>query len=365
MYAQTDVKPSKEAQPEKFVLNMREADIRGFIQWTADRTQRNIIIHRNVRGNVTVISSQAVTPEEAYELFLTVLELNGFSAVDIGSAIKVIPAAEAKSSDIPFFGNHTNRGDIVIAIIHVQHADASILVGTLKPLMPAVAFLSAFANTNALIVADSAASIEKIRHLIRILDVDDNKIDLEIIPVTHASAQDIVTTLTTVVQALSGGASAQRPDDKVTFVVDKRSNSILVTGVVKKRQQMKMLIAKLDTPLEGDGNTQVIYLNYIEASEIVPILKSVGDSVLKDNKTDDRTSFSIESSETTNALIISAPPALLNSLRSIITQLDIQRAQVLIEAVIVQVNGDASDDFGVVWGGSDLYEENRTGGWAP
>ncbi len=358
------IEPNEAPVAERFTMNMREADIRGFIQWVADRTQRNIIVHRNVRGNVTVISSQPVTPDEAYELFLTVLQLNGFAAVDSDGAIKVVPDADAKTSNIPFAGDETRRNAIVTAIIHIKHSDPGQIMGVVRPLMPASAYAAAYPSTNALIVADTAAGIEKIRQLIDLLDVAEGQVDLDIVPIIHASAEDIAATLKTVETALSAGtAGAQKkPEDKVAFAIDKRSNSILITGVAKKREQMKSLIARLDIPIEGDGNTQVIYLNYVDASEIAPILKSVADSALKASKSEETQSFSIESSEATNALIISAPPSLLNNMRSIIRQLDIQRAQVLVEAVVVQVTGDAGDDFGVIWGGSELYEDNRSGG---
>lgn len=359
--AATTISP-QQAQPETFTMNMREADIRGFIQWVANRTNKNIVVHRNVKGTVTVIATRAVSADEAYELFLTILQLNGFAAVNIEGGIKVIPDADAKTSNIPFDGQQKNNGGIVTALIDVEHAEANQLMGLLRPLMPASAHIAVYPPSNTLIITDTSLGLKKIKKIVTILDKADSKIDLDIVPVIHASAEDIVSTLKSVVIALSGGAAQQQPQDKVEFAVDSRSNSILITGIASKRQQIRELISRLDKPLDGEGNTQVIYLNYIEASEISPILKSVGDSVLKDNKTEELKNFSIESSETTNALIITAPPGLLNNLRSVIEQLDIQRAQVLIEAVVVQVSGDAGEDFGVVWGGSELYDENRTGG---
>ncbi|RZV51400.1 MAG: hypothetical protein EX270_10480, partial [Pseudomonadales bacterium] len=350
----------------RFTMNMREADIRGFIQWIADRTQKNIIVHRSVRGAVTVISSRAVTADEAYELFLTVLALNGFAAVETDGAIKVIPDAEAKAADIPFAGNESREGEIVTSIISLKHTEAGQFVQTLKPLIPASAHLAAYTPTNSLIVADTARSLNKINQIIGILDRKEGEIELEIIPILHASAEDIVDVVESVVKALDGGASsgagnAKGKTEEISFAVDKRSNSILITGNRKKRAQIKKLIARLDTPLDGNGNTQVVYLNYIEAEEIVPILQSVGDSMLKDSKTEGLKSFSINSSETNNALVIQAPPSLMNNIKSVISQLDIQRAQVLIEAVLVQVSGDAGDDFGVVWGASEIYSDNPDG----
>jgi len=342
---------------DKFTMNMREADLRAFIQWVADRTGKNILVHRSVQGKVTVISSRPVTPDEAYELFLTVLQLNGFAAVDTDGATKIVPEAEAKSSNIPFSGDEIRKGDIVTALIDIQHIDAAQFVGTLKPLVPASAHMAPYASTNTLIIADTARGIDKIRKLVTLLDKKDGEIDFEIVPIIHASADEIVSVLESVSKALMAGpAGAGNAAQEIEFAVDKRSNSVLLTGKRKNREQMKKVIARLDTPLDGNGNTQVIYLNYATAEDIKPILQSIGDSILKENKTENIKSFSIESDEATNALIISAPPSVMNNMKAVISQLDIQRAQVLIEAVIVQITGNAGDDFGVVWGASDIYE---------
>ena len=347
---------------EQFTLNMREADIQGFIQWVANRTGKNIVIHRSVRGAITILSSRTVSPDEAYELFLTVLSMNGFAAVETDGIIKVIPDTETKTNAIPFLGEQARNGSVVISIIDIKNSSSSDLMALARPLMPASAHIASYNQSNTLIIADTARNIAKISKIIAILDQTENKIDLDIIPIIHASADDIASTLSKIIRSLDGNTKAVAETDKVEFAVDKRSNSILVTGTVSKRKQMADLIARLDQPIEGGGNTQVVYLNYIEASEITPILKSVGDSVLKDNKTESTQSFSIESSETTNALIMTGPLGLISNLKSVISQLDIQRAQVLIEAVVVQVSGDAGEDFGVVWGGSEIYEDNRSGG---
>ncbi|MDB4456206.1 type II secretion system secretin GspD [bacterium] len=351
-----------EAAEEQFILNMRDANIQGFIQWVANRTGKNMVIHRSVKGTVTILSSRTVSPDEAYELFLTVLLMNNFTAVESDGVVKIIPATEAKVNGIPFIGEQVYKGTIVTAIIDVEHSSATELMALVRPLIPASSHIASFNQTNTLIIADSAINIAKINRVIEILDKPENKIDLDIIPIIYASADEISSTLSKVVKSLSGNKPGLTGQDKVEFAVDKRSNSILITGNASKRQQIKDLIKKLDLPLEGGGNTQVVYLNYIEASEITPILKSVGDSVIKDSKSESTQSFSIESSETTNALVMTGPPGLISNLKSVIKQLDIQRAQVLIEAVVVQVSGDAGEDFGVVWGGSEIYEENRSGG---
>ncbi len=346
-------------EADTFTMNMREADIRAFIQWMADRTNKNIVVHRSVRGTVTVLSSKAVTRQEAYELFLTVLRMNGFAAVESDGVVQIIPDAEAKTSDIPFQGNESNRGDIITAVIELQFVDASSFLQTLRPLVPATAHMAPYLPTNAIIVADTARSIARTQKIITLLDQEEGEFDYEIVPIVHASADDIETILKAVLKSTPAGGDGQNQaqSQSLEIAVDKRSNSILLTGNVKRRLQIRKLISKLDTPLEGDGNTSVVYLNYIDATEITPILEGVGNSLLKETKTEGLKEFAIQSSETNNALVISAPPTVMNSIKSIIKQLDIQRAQVLVEAVVVRVNGDVFNDIGFAALGSDAYND--------
>ena len=356
----SDAGASVPTEPDSFSMNMREADIRAFIQWIADRTGKNIVVHRSVRGTVTVIASTPVNAEQAYELFLTVLQMNGFAAVEMEQGgIKVIPDAEAKTTNTPFEGEAEARGEIVTAVLEIKYSDPASFAQVLRPLVPATAHLAAYAPTNSLIVADTARGLDRIKEIISILDRREAEFDVEIVPVIHASADELVAIIENVMKAGSPAAAAgQAPaNTAVNIAVDERSNSILLTGNVSKRQQIKSLIKRLDTPLDGNGNTRVVYLNYIEATEITPILEGVGNSLLKETKTEGVTSFTIQSSETNNALIISAPPAVMNSLQSVIRQLDIQRAQVLVEAVVVRITGNIGDDIGLAAVGADVYSD--------
>ena len=345
-----------------FTMNMRQADIRAFIQWVADRVEKNIIIHRSVNGTVTVISSKAVTPDEAYELFLTVLKMNGFAAVESDGTVQVIPDAEAKTADIPFLGDEANRGDIVTAVIELQYVDAGNFLQVLRPLAPATAHMAPYLPTNSIIVADTARSITRTQKIISLLDQEEGEFDYEIVPIIHASAEDIEGIIRAVTQPSGGnGGDAQAQSQAFEIAVDNRSNSLLLTGNIKRRLQIRRLISKLDTPLDGDGNTSVIYLNYIEASEIATILEGVGNSLLRDTKTEDLKEFSIQSSETNNALVISAPQAVMNSIKSVIKRLDIPRAQVLVEAVVVSVSGDFNNELGFAGVGSEVFEDALDG----
>lgn len=342
---------------EAFMINLRQADLTNFIEWVAARTGKNIIVGNNVRGKVTIYSNREVSPEEAYTIFLTVLDMNGLAAIDEGSTIKIVQSASAKTANTPFYDDRSNEKETVTAIIDLKHADPVKITAILRPLLPLATALQTYEKT--FIVTGIAESISKARKLLAILDQPANQVTYDIYTVIHADSTEISKTVKSIIDKLNP------PQAKVSgavfdMVVDERTNSVLIIGDSQQRKIAVNLLEKLDTPLSNEGNTQVVYLNYIEAKEIASILKNVGDGILKKSN-DNKTSFSIESSEATNALVITGPNSLLNSLKSIIAKLDIQRAQVMIEAVIVQITGDVDDDFGLIWGGSSLYDTNQDG----
>ena len=342
---------------DSLMINLREADLTGFIEWVAVRTGKNIIISNQVRGKVTIYSSRAVSAKEAYKIFLTVLELNQLAAIEEGETIKIVPAASAKTNNNPFFDDRNHDKEVITALIDIKHIDPLKLTAILRPLLPILTVMQPFEKT--LIVTGVADSIIKSQKLIAILDQPKDETAYEIYTVVHADLLEITKTVKSIIDKLNPSA-AMTGGIKFDMVVDQRTNAVLIVGETKQRKKAIILFKKLDTPLSNDGNTQVVYLNYIEASEIAPILKSVGEGLLK--KSGPNTEhLSIESSETTNALIITGPNGVINSLKSIIAKLDIQRAQVMIEAVIVQITGDVDDDFGLIWGGSSLYDTDQDG----
>ena len=342
---------------EAFMINLRQADLTNFIEWVAARTGKNIIVDNNVRGKVTIYSNREVSPEEAYTIFLTVLDMNGLAAIDEGSTIKIVQSASAKTANTPYYDDRSNEKETDTAIIDLKHADPAKITAILRPLLPLATAIQTYEKT--FIVTGIAESISKARKLLAILDQPTDQVTYDIYAAIHADSADISKTVKSIIDKLNS------PQAKVggavfDMVVDERTNSVLIIGDSQQRKKAVNLLKKLDTPLSNEGNTQVVYLNYIEAKEIASILKNVGDGILKKSN-DNKTSFSIESSEATNALVITGPNGLLNSLKSIIAKLDIQRAQVMIEAVIVQITGDVDDDFGLIWGGSSLYDTNQDG----
>ncbi|MDG2471724.1 MAG: type II secretion system secretin GspD [Pseudomonadales bacterium] len=349
--------PSEIPPNEAFMINLRQADLTNFIEWVAARTGKNIIVNNNVRGKVTIYSNREVSPEEAYTIFLTVLDMNSLAAISEGSTIKIIQSASAKTSNTPFFDDRNNDKETVTAIFDLKHTEPLKISAILRPLLPIATALQTYEKT--FIITGIAESITKAKKLIAILDQPADRITYDIYAVIHADSSEISKTVKSIIGKLDG-PKINAGGTFFDMVVDQRTNSVLIIGDSKQRKKAMSLLQKLDTPLSNDGNTQVVYLNYIEAKEITPILKSVGEGMLKKNG-DSKTSLSIESSEATNALVITGPNGLISNLKGIIAKLDIQRAQVMIEAVIVQITGDVDDDFGLIWGGSSLYDTNQDG----
>ncbi len=334
---------------DKITMNVQDADIRVLIQWMSRQLNRSIIIDPRVKGNVTVHAGEPMSPDEAYQVFLSVLQVHGYAAVESGSAIKVIPDVNAKQIEVPVVDRSGKfRGDsMVVRVIKVKNVSAVQLVALLRPLIPQVGHLAAYPSTNVLVISDRAANIERIVSIISQIDKA-GEIDVELVPLKNADASEVIDVLNSMLPKTPGV-----PDggSQVSFAADTRSNSILMGGDPLVRQQVRSLIKQLDAPLAREGNTQVIYLHYARAEDMVPILQSITGSIQKEggDQAVAKGNISIEASENTNAVVITAPPSVQRTLHKVIRQLDIRRAQVLVEAVIVEVNDSTLEALGVEW----------------
>lgn len=336
---------------DKITMNMRDADIRGVIQWVSDLTGKNILVHNDVQGAVTVISGGPVTKDEAYELFLSALQLNGYAAIESSSVIKIVPENMAAQSATPLDSGGGNQ--VVTRIIPISNLPANQMVILLRPLLPESAKISADATSNSLVVVGRASNIERIQNIIVRMDKPGSG-EFDLVKLKHANASDIMESLSQLMpqqqQNGGGGGGGQNPMLSVNFSYDERSNSILMFGDPAKRKNLRSLISRMDQPVTGEGSTQVVYLNYVDAEELVPILAGMAEAHAKDKgESDDKLNATVSSSESANALIINAPPALLANMKRVVSQVDIRRAQVLVEALIVEVNNDIANEIGVSW----------------
>jgi general secretion pathway protein D len=345
-------------QAETVTLNLKDADIGALISTVAEVTDRNFIVDPRVKGKVTVISSRPMDSEEVYQVFLSILKVHGFAAVPSGEVIKIVPDVNAKQDGIPMASdNAPGKGDqMVTRVVQVDNVAAAQLVPILRPLVPQQGHLAAYPTTNVLIISDRARNVERLLTIIRRIDqVSDSEI--EVITLQHASATEVVRVLNSLSRVRPAAGKAPAAASRQVLVADERTNSVLLGGDRSTRLRMRAIISHLDTPLDAGGNTDVVYLRYAEATEIVDVLLGVG-KIEEQEKTQQgkgtaarssRGSFDIQADEATNALVITAPPDIMRTLKRVISQLDIRRAQVLVEAIIAEVGEDTARDLGVQW----------------
>ena len=332
-------------------LNLKDADIRTLIQTVSEYTGRNFVIDPRVKARVTVVSSKPMDKDELYQVFLSILQVHGFAAVPSGNVIKIVPDVAAKQGPVPTASSREpGEGDeLVTRVVSVKHVPATQLVPILRPLVPQQGLLAAYAPSNTLIITDRASNINRLLSIIGRVDRSDTD-EIEIISLRYASAAEVVRIIESLKQ--KGGAGASAPATATySLSADERTNSILIAGDHSSRLKLRGLIAHLDTPLDTEGRTQVIFLKNAMAKDLAGILTGIAEDEQKaQGKTvaaDSRDRVSIQADEASNALIITAPPAIQRSLKSVIRQLDIRREQILLEAIIAEVGLQLSAELGV------------------
>lgn len=345
---QAQIPGSNASNTEKITLALENADIKELIRWAADNIGKNIILHPEVKGQVTVISGAPLTRDEAYEVFLSTLQAYGYAVIDNDGVLQVVPSEIANQSSTPVGSGKAHSGeDVVVQIIKVNNISAQQLASLLKPMLPNSALLTPYPDSNMLLISARARQIERLRAIIAKLDQGGGT-DIDMITLEFARAKDVVQIISTLLNknnSQAGGASA------FTLTVDERTNSVLMSGDPIVRQQVHGLIERLDKPRSGEGNTQVVFVRFAAAESLVPILQGVSGSFLKGDK--DQASANIDTkievSKENNALIITAPPALRETMKAVIRELDVRRPQVIVEAIIVEVSDDIINNIGVQW----------------
>jgi general secretion pathway protein D len=364
---------SRQAQPKMqdgptITPNYKDADLSQIIQAVSEVTGKNFIIDPRVNAKVTMLSATPMSPAAFYEAFLAVLQVYGYVAVPAGKVIKIIPNTDARqlpSIDLPNDVSSTSD-EIVTQIITMKNVSAAQLVPLLRPLIPQQGHLAAYPSGNMLIISDRASNVSRIMKIIQRMDESGDE-PVEVIALRNASATELVRT----VNQLSQGQAAEGAGAPVKIVADERTNSILVSGEKSLRLKIKALIVNLDTPLQTGGDTQVRYLRYADAEKIADKLKGQASASAKaqggpqgggaaptsGGAANVDASVTIWADVATNALIMTAPPKIMKSLMAVIDKLDIRRAQVQVEALIVEVDVNKSSNLGVQW---ILYGQGTT-----
>ena len=368
------------AEQGSWKINMKKADIRTFIEQVSDITGYSFIVDPRVKGEVTVISNTEMSAEDIYNMFESVLRVHGYTSVRSGSVVKIVPNQGAKQEDLPLTDKVLDNEKMVTRVIPVQNTAATELVPILRPMVPQYGHLAAVSSANALIISDHASNIERMVEIIRRIDSAESE-EVEVVQLKYAWVGDVVKTLEQLTPVETGAAN-KRPSTsgniRVRVVAEERTNRLILRGEKSARARVKALLVDLDKPVENSGATSVIYLRHAEAEKVADILRGlITGQVAAKSSSGKATSaasggaarpastgissaststgdVTIQSDETLNALIIKAAPADMAEIRSIVDQLDVRRAQVLIEAAFVEISGDASEAVGVQWGYGDV-----------
>jgi general secretion pathway protein D len=324
------------------LLNFQDADIRSLITTVADITGRNIVIDPAVSGRVTVIGTRALDRDSVYEVFKSILSVHGYGTVEDGSLTRIVPAESARAGA----GDSGGASDFVTRLIGLEHVRAEDVLPMLRSLVPASAFVAAHAPSNSLLVSDRAAGVQRLEQIVRRLDAATSD-SPEVVALGHAGAVELAELINRMYPAA----------DQALAVADPRTNSLVLGGPASQRVRLRALVGHLDTPLEAGGSAQVIYLRYADAQSLVPVLENlVGETG------EGAPRVRIQAHQETNSVVIAAPQAVFRELRSIIDQLDIRRAQVLVEAIIAEVAADTGLDLGIQWQFFESGDEGFFGG---
>ncbi|WP_336366978.1 type II secretion system secretin GspD [Marinobacter sp. C2H3] len=344
------------AEEKTWRLNLKDADIRAFVTQVADITGYSFVVDPRVKGKVTVLSSAPMTKDEIYDLFLAVLNVHGFTAIPGKEAIKVVQQVDAKQS-----GESLERFDtipseqLITRVIQVNNANALELVPILRPLVAKYGHLAGVAAANALIVSDHRTNIERIEQIVKELD-SPSKYEVEVIQLKEAWVGDMVELLKELAPDELGKGGGENAVRKYSVTADERSNRLILRGDESFREKMRGLIRKLDQPSATGGTTKVLRLKHGNAKDIAEILKGVMGERLKEeggsggaagSTGNPNNRFAVFPDEGLNALVVRGDPSLMQEAEEIVNQLDVRRAQVLIEAAIVEISDEVGRDLGV------------------
>jgi len=325
-------------------LAMSDADVRDVVREVGAILDQTIVLDPRVQGRITVLSNQAHDREGIRRLFYSVLNAQGFAAVNDGDRLLVLPASEAKAwanqqvDAIP--SAFTTR------VFTLSGSIAADLAGLLRPLVSSNGYIGPSSSANALVVTDSAANLDRLQALVVQLD-SGQRHDYELVTLRTAQASDVLP----VVEASAGG-----PDSGVRVLLDPRGNRLLILGPAKARQRLAQLTKDLDAPAPASSqNWRVVRLQHGNAEQLAEVLGEVGKRL--DGKAGTQTlgqplaaGAMVKADTSQNALVLLGEPQTLGSVVQIIQQLDQPRAQVLIHAAIVEVSGDINEALGLQWG---------------
>ena len=380
------------ASAESWKVNLQDADIKAFINEVATITEQNFVLDPRINGNVTVISNRALSRDEIYQLFLSVMQVNGIAAIDSGTTIKLVPDNVAKQTGVTVDLRGDSVGEtLATRVIYLTNTQAAEVLGVIRPLMPQSAHAAAVPGVNALVLSDRAESLNQLTALIRDLDSNVND-SLRVIPLRHVDAERMMDLISALVSSAGGGQAPGQGSNQLKVIADNSGDRLLVKGSPEMIAKVQEMVNQLDTtPTRRLSGLRVFRLKYASANHIADMLRGLlaNQSINSAGATSTLESasltaasatgatltpetgamvssnpvvptsasgisvggrpFSIIADETQNAVIVNAPPELMFEIEEAVNQLDNRRAQVLIQAAIVEISGDDATQLGVQW----------------
>jgi len=347
----------------QYSASFKGTDINEFINTVGRSLNKTIIIEPNVRGKINVRSYETFNDQQYYQFFLSVLEVYGYAVVEMGNnTLKVIKDKDAKAAAIPVIGaNETGYGDeMVTRIVPVYNVPVRELTPILRQLNDNSGGGNIVAHdaSNVIMLTGRAARVNRIVEMIRRVDKQSDQ-EVVVVKLKFASAPELVRIIEQIISS-SGGSKSKSSNQLVPkLVADERTNSVVVSGEKRARERAVNLVKRLDNEQESSGNTKVVRLKYAQAKEVAQVLTGVADSIKKSaasskaKSSSNRRDANIQAHEDTNSLVITAQPDVMRSLESVIRQLDFRRAQINVEAIIVEVSEGDGIDLGVQWASAD------------
>ncbi|ELV7508512.1 GspD family T2SS secretin variant ExeD [Aeromonas veronii] len=350
----------------EYSASFKNADIEEFINTVGKNLNKTIIIEPSVRGKINVRSYDLLNEEQYYQFFLSVLDVYGFAVVPMDNGVlKVLRSRDAKTSAIPVVdGSNPGMGDeMVTRVVPVRNVSVRELAPLLRQLNDNAGGGNVvhYEPSNVLLITGRAAVVNRLVEVVNRVDRAGDQ-DVDIIKLKFASAGEMVRLVTNLNKDGNpqGGTASLLLSPKV--VADERTNSVVVSGEPKARARIIQMVRQLDRDLQSQGNTRVFYLKYGKAKDMVEVLKGVSSSIEADKKGGSATTggasigggkLAISADETTNALVITAQPDVMSELEQVVAKLDIRRAQVLVEAIIVEMQDGDGLTLGVQWGNAN------------
>ena len=333
-----------ESAEETWQMATKGANIQEFVDQVAKITGKTFIVDPKLKGQVTVISSTPLGKEGVYELFLSVLRLQNFTAVPSGNVIRIQQSATGKQTP-GAAGNLDTAApeELLTEVIAVQNTASEELIKLLRPLIPQYGHIGSVSNPNVVIISDHADNIVRLKKLIREIDVADDD-EVIMIPLKEAWVGSVIAILERIAPD-QVGAAAKGPS-RVQVIANERNNSLVLRGKPQPISKIIKVVDKLDQPATTADSTQVIKLSHADAENVSKILSSV---VVKNNSGEKASQqpITIAADPTLNGLVVKADPGTMSEIISLIEKLDTPRAQVMIEAAIVEVTIDDSSSLGV------------------